>query len=281
MRRWRLNSGYCGTTDQRLTQAGTIPAMKKFMEQFLSRYLDPTDISATNLLLWYAADKEVLYSNGNSVNTITNFGVGTNATAFTTGPTYVVNVRNALPIYRFANNSCRTTASYSFTDFTFYVVFNNTGGNQEYERLLDHDFVNGFWFGRNGNNVNSFGGGVRESSDPYGVYVTATDGQWNIIGNQRVGTTHNVWNNGNFANRSFNTVQATATSVNPVGIGGWFNGSNSQQANGIDIAEIVFYDIALDDTQKYIIEGYLAHKWGLKANLPENHPYKNEAPVNI
>jgi hypothetical protein len=30
------------------------------------------------------------------------------------------------------------------------------------------------------------------------------------------------------------------------------------------------------DSQK--IEGYLANKWGLKANLPADHPYKNNAP---
>jgi hypothetical protein len=26
------------------------------------------------------------------------------------------------------------------------------------------------------------------------------------------------------------------------------------------------------------VEGYLAHKWGLTANLPADHPYKNAAP---
>ena len=27
-------------------------------------------------------------------------------------------------------------------------------------------------------------------------------------------------------------------------------------------------------------EGYLAHKWGLEGNLPDDHPYKNLAPTN-
>ena len=27
-------------------------------------------------------------------------------------------------------------------------------------------------------------------------------------------------------------------------------------------------------------EGYLAHKWGLEGNLPDDHPYKNTAPTN-
>ena len=28
------------------------------------------------------------------------------------------------------------------------------------------------------------------------------------------------------------------------------------------------------------LEGYLAWKWGLEANLPVDHPYKNAAPTN-
>ena len=27
------------------------------------------------------------------------------------------------------------------------------------------------------------------------------------------------------------------------------------------------------------VEGYLAHKWGLTDNLPNNHPYKNKVPT--
>lgn len=45
------------------------------------------------------------------------------------------------------------------------------------------------------------------------------------------------------------------------------------------ISEIVFIQnqAALSDVEK--LEGYLAHKWGLAANLPSGHPYKNAAPV--
>lgn len=284
MRGRRLNSGYSFNTDQRRTQAGTIPASKHFIERSLGAFsfasgTTPNDVDVANLLLWYAADHEVAYANGQSVSTMTNLtGIGSNATAFGTGPTYVTNILNSLPIYRFANNPCRTASSYSFTDFTFYVVFKNTSGEESYERLVDQDYQNGFWFGRQNNNANTFGGGVREGSDPYGVFVnTATDGQWNIIANQRDNITHNVWNNGDFANRASNSVVSTATTSNVVGIGGWYN-NTTQQAQNIDIAEIVFYQSALDSTERNLIEGYLAHKWGLQANLPVGHPYKSVAP---
>jgi hypothetical protein len=38
MRRWRLNSGYCGNTDQRRTAAGTIPSLKHYIERDLGEF---------------------------------------------------------------------------------------------------------------------------------------------------------------------------------------------------------------------------------------------------
>lgn len=43
-----------------------------------------------------------------------------------------------------------------------------------------------------------------------------------------------------------------------------------------EIMEIVYAD-ANADRQR--IEGYLAHKWGLAASLPADHPYKTAAPT--
>lgn len=282
MRRWRLNSGYCGNTDQRRTKAGTIPALKHYIERDLnqfSNFLQPSDISGANLLLWYGADKESLYSNGNSVTTMTNFGSGANATSFSTGPTYTTNVQNGLPVYRFSTTSmgCRTTASYSFTDFTVLVVFKDTNVTGTYERLVDHRFDTGFWMGRNNNVASSFGGGVREGSSPFGRYVTATDNSWNILGSQRSGTTHNIWNNGAWSTRATGTVVSTATTSSVVSIATNTDNTTSIAA-GLDIAEILVYNAALSDTNRQLIEGYLAHKWGLSANLPADHPYKNAAP---
>jgi hypothetical protein len=42
--------------------------------------------------------------------------------------------------------------------------------------------------------------------------------------------------------------------------------------------EIIFLEGEIDYKTRNRIEGYLAHKWGLTANLPANHPYKNNAP---
>ena len=45
-----------------------------------------------------------------------------------------------------------------------------------------------------------------------------------------------------------------------------------------DLGELLIYNTELNVSNFEKIEGYLAHKWGLTANLPANHPYKNNAP---
>ena len=45
-----------------------------------------------------------------------------------------------------------------------------------------------------------------------------------------------------------------------------------------DIAEIIMFDRVLTADEYEVVEGYLAHKWDLTANLPNNHAYKLNSP---
>jgi len=45
------------------------------------------------------------------------------------------------------------------------------------------------------------------------------------------------------------------------------------------LGEIIFTDGTEDLTTQKKVEGYLAHKWGLEAKLPIDHPYKDNAPT--
>ena len=60
------------------------------------------------------------------------------------------------------------------------------------------------------------------------------------------------------------------------GIGGRLQagGGLQEPLTGV-INEIVVFSIEVSSTQRQLVEGYLAWKWGLTANLPSNHPYKN------
>jgi hypothetical protein len=48
---------------------------------------------------------------------------------------------------------------------------------------------------------------------------------------------------------------------------------------GGTIYEMIFYEKALTDTERQVVEGYLAHKWNIQANLPTNHPFYGQAPL--
>ena len=54
---------------------------------------------------------------------------------------------------------------------------------------------------------------------------------------------------------------------------------NPTRTSNIDMCEVIVNlgSLSAVDTQK--LEGYLAHKWGLTANLPSDHPYKTTAPT--
>ena len=44
------------------------------------------------------------------------------------------------------------------------------------------------------------------------------------------------------------------------------------------ISEVLVFNTSHSDSQRQMIEGYLAWKWGLQSNLPNNHPFKSTAP---
>lgn len=54
------------------------------------------------------------------------------------------------------------------------------------------------------------------------------------------------------------------------------NGSNGRW--GGLVGEIIIYHASLTTSQREIVEGYLAWKWGLTANLPTTHPFKTRPP---
>lgn len=65
------------------------------------------------------------------------------------------------------------------------------------------------------------------------------------------------------------------TSPATIGVGCWVDGSLSMKG---EIAEIILTH-AIDTTERQLIEGYLAWKWGLQGSLPADHPYKSAAPT--
>ena len=170
-----------------------------------------------------------------------------------------------------------TSSSLSFSDFSLYVVFRDYSVNYSYERLVDHNYINGFYLGRDNITANMWKSGIRETSAPYGRTVELTDNVWHIIESQRSGTTATIRGNGTISNSG--TVSSSATNLAPIGIGMRIDNTVYQYLKNGAIAEVIIASYAIQDVDRQRIEGYLAHKWGLTANLPINHPYKTNAPL--
>ena len=62
----------------------------------------------------------------------------------------------------------------------------------------------------------------------------------------------------------------------PMWVGGFENDPNFF-LNGV-VYEIIVTGVRVSDTVGRIIEGYLAHRWGLQASLPPTHPYRFSPP---
>jgi hypothetical protein len=75
---------------------------------------------------------------------------------------------------------------------------------------------------------------------------------------------------------SSRTTTVTTFTSQRLALGGQPN--DSGYGNGV-IAETIFFSSAISEADRQKIEGYLAWKWGLQANLPSDHPYKNSAPT--
>lgn len=53
-----------------------------------------------------------------------------------------------------------------------------------------------------------------------------------------------------------------------------YSGYNTNDGFNGYLSEVLLYTQALTTAQRQQVEGYLAWKWGLQANLPSNHPFK-------
>jgi hypothetical protein len=87
------------------------------------------------------------------------------------------------------------------------------------------------------------------------------------------GTTVTVFKNGTSKASASRTLNTTGNNLRI--------GTSPDQAEHANcrLAEIVMIASSASTDTRQRIEGYLAHKWGLTANLPNDHPYKTVGPT--
>jgi hypothetical protein len=123
---------------------------------------------------------------------------------------------------------------------------------------------------------------------PWGVYNQATvdispasyvQGAETIIALRRDSGMFTGWTNGTENNTVSNSNSVYATANPSASI--WRIGTNTQggEAGFFDLYELLCVNSSISTDTRQKLEGYLAHKWGLTANLPADHPYKSAAPT--
>jgi len=74
------------------------------------------------------------------------------------------------------------------------------------------------------------------------------------------------------------TVYSAATQTLPSGSYDQYIGGPRADSYAYQLGEIIIYNTPLATPQRQQVEGYLAWKWGLQANLINTHPYYNGPP---
>jgi hypothetical protein len=101
---------------------------------------------------------------------------------------------------------------------------------------------------------------------------------WGIIGshfnNAAAGFQRRRLNGASPSTSGFDKVRGTGEDQYFLG-----NRNDKARAGAVDLAEIIVCTSSLSLEEYEKIEGYLAHRWGLEANLPSGHPYEDAPPV--
>jgi len=234
----------------------------------------PAELGA-DLALWLDADDaSTITLNGSTVSQWSDkSGNGRNATQATAGnqPTYTASGLNGKPVITFPGSG------------QGFVLTNGVG--------LPRDMFSvsrgfGYLYTANTTSERLFffatGSGLYWASavgSPAGITIPTRDSTSTFIeGYTAQGLNFSVFLNGTTANTG--TVSSAWTNNNnftQIGLQ-WGATTSIPTWTGI-MSEIVWTNNVMSTTDRQKLEGYLAWKWGLVANLPSNHPYKNFPPT--
>jgi len=210
-------------------------------------------------------------SNGATVSTwIDKSGSGINLTAVGT-PTYVT---ASSSVYLNGASYLQNT-NFNFTNYTLFIVSVQASDQGPlYTTTTSGAGSSGFF--------------PRYSNGNYYLATSDGDGWLSAASTFVNGTTYiysiqynsfnniNLWSNGSI----LPVITGTAgTLTRNMFILGKRNASVFSENMTGNVFEVVQYNSDLGQTSRQQVEGYLAWKWGLQANLPVNHPYKNASPM--
>jgi hypothetical protein len=252
---------------------------------------NPTVLS--NCVLWLdGADVSTMFQNstgtlpvrasGSTVSLWKDKSVSANHASNTTAqPTVNFNAQNGLPLVNFSGSQYLTLSTSSLptgaTECTFFFLTRTTSSAVQVF----------FTYGAEPNTANRnpqffYNTGVL-STDLYGGgglndninYVNSY-----VITSCIFTTTRNTaWDNGTqFSGGSTAITLNTGTGWASIGVGRIPPGNVLSYYLTGQMGELVVFNRALNEQQRQQMEGYLAWKWGVQANLPLTHPFRTNPP---
>jgi len=144
----------------------------------------------------------------------------------------------------------RTSYNQQLENFTICSFFKDTGSTG-FARIVDKSFFDGFWFGRNGDGTNRYGGGCIQNSN-YN-FITLTAGQWHFLAMVRNGTSLKVYGDG-ITNTNTTTCGSGPISSKTLHVGATINDgfpSNPSQRDWFtgNISNVQLYNRVLTDNE--------------------------------
>jgi hypothetical protein len=262
--------------------SGSAPSVSINITQAAGQSETPWDPSQLSTITnWYDASLET-GSNGSAITFSSDQSGSVNLTA-TAGVTLLTNWSNNLPAYDFdpTNNSTLSASSVTTLSgaadawvFSVHDVQNSASNPFVWHYSstsssstlfsIQYRSTGTIWFRVQGSLVGSTGAGSSASGK-------------SIAGMRTAGSTLHAYQDGTELTLSDPTI----TSGFPTQTAALMAIGNDNSGSKVDgaVGEVVVGNGALSDGDREKIEGYLAHKWGLTANLPVSHPYKSSAPT--
>ena len=287
------------TTAQRQAVEGYL-ANKWGLKASMPAFVNPRSIPGC--ALWFdgndPAGTGVAPANGASVSAWVNKGTTAVTMAYgTSQPTFSSNFQNGFGSVAFNGNYFSGACSFNLAAKSgFLVCSQSNSATDSPQGFLSFygsgaDTVgstNGYGYQATQGGYGSFGwlynifqSGVGAASPSTGYYInTGTAGAntplaiyGNVMSNLYEQAFVNGTNNSNFTST---TTPGTSTTLM---LGARLIGGSLRGSLYGNICEVIVYNVGLSIAQRQTVEGYLAWKWGLQAQLPATHPFYAAAPL--
>lgn len=242
LRSWRLLDLYTGGLTPAAT-GGFVPT--SVTGGFL--WLDASTLTGSSVTTFPSASPSYTYFMTGSGSVVSNGLNSKNVLGVTTGQNWSINT------------------SFSVTSWSFFFVSRQTGGTNRRVFIGDGNKLYGYWGGYK-NQLYQEGWNTPQSP--------VSDTSWDVYSIVEQNTSAGGYFYRYGSNIATWTSAYTLPSLMYINTGGCCGGESSDA----QIAEMIMYNTVVAPADARKIEGYLAWKWGLQANLPADHPYKNGPP---